>query len=425
MKKYLIFLRELFRPGDGQVQKTHGAGRLITIIGFLVVGGSLWASYAELDQVITAQGKVIPDGRVQTVQHYEGGRIEKIYVTEGDVVRRGDTLLSLSPLQSQSEYNIKKDELGRSAIKLARLDAEYMGKSEISVGSELKTQFPQIFQTEQALFNDRILQFRAQVNQYDSEIEASKSAIRSAKVGMRVAEEELKTMRALVERGLEARLTLIKAEKNYSDAENALLQAQEQQRKSEFARVSFIQQYRSDMLNERNLARAEYSQARETISVSADRADRTVLRSPVSGIVNRVMVTTQGGTISPGADVIEIVPEGSTLVLEAKVMPADIGFLKRGQRALVKFTAYDYSIYGSMKGEVSIVGSDSVQEADGTQHYITIVKIDPILRTTAGAKLDVIPGMQAQVDVITGRRTVADYVFSPITKVIQSSLRER
>jgi len=404
--------------------KEKSSSQLVIIIFLFLVFGFIWAYVSKLDQVVTSEGRVISDSRLQVVEHFEGGRILKIHTKSGAEVKAGDLLVSLSPLQTQSELNIVKEQLAKTTLKIARLESEYSAK-EMVVPKDIIQSFPSLYASEINLFQDRKRQFSAQLSQQNTEIISAKSRISSSSVGLSAAEEEFRAVEQLVNKGLEARLSLVRAEKSLSEARTALIVAKEDLSKAEFARVNLTQQYRSEILKDLTEARSEFSKAKENIPISADRADRTQVRSPIDGIVNRVLVTTEGESVNSGKPIVEIVPLDAVVLVETKISPADIGFIRQNQKAMLKFTSYDFSIFGSMEGHVSIIGSDSIQEQSGNSFYL--VKIDlPMSYISYGSeRLNIIPGMVAQVDIITGKRSVIDYIFSPITKVLKTSMREK
>ena len=378
------------------------ATRMLFLITSMLLVFVVWASFVELDEVVSAQGKAVSFANLQVVEHYEGGRVQKIFVSAGDRVEAGALLVSLSPIQTSGEFNVQKQSLGLLTIRLARLNAEYKGEARFGVEKRLEASF----------------------KNYD--INGNLAKVRSAKARFSATSEEFDVTRELVARGLEARLTLIRAQSGLADAESAAVAAEQDLKKSRAALSSAQAQRQEEILAELTKVRTELTQVNETLLVSADKADRTDIKSPISGTVNRVLVSTTGSTVKPGEPVVEIVPEDSRMVVELNVLPQDIGFIRRGQRALIKFSAYDYSIFGPMEGMVNIVGSDAV-EAGTTGETVFVVKLamdGPYVGTT-GVELPIIPGMQAQVDIITGKRTLMAYFFSPFSKAIDTSFRER
>jgi adhesin transport system membrane fusion protein len=401
------------------------SSQLLFIISAFFVLGLLWAYFAKLDQVVTAQGTVISSSRLQVIEHFEGGRVEKIHVQSGQVVKKDELLISLSPIQSKSEFNIAVDNVAMLSTKLIRLTAEYEGKTTFELPKEIAEANPQIVNTEKNLFKERRAQAVSQLSQRRAEINSSKSKLNAAEVSAVAANEELKVMRTLIERGLEAKISLFRAEKSAADANSFLTTARQDLIKAEAAYNGFLQELQASILTELTKVRSDLTAARENSAVSADRADRASIRSPIDGVVNRILVSTEGGTVKAGERVAEIVPSDSGMIVEAKVSPADIGFIRLKQEALVKLTTYDSSVFGALKGSIAVIGSDSITEEKGEQYYLIKIELQKNYLAKGDTRLQIMPGMVAQVDVITGKRTVFEYIFSPFTKMMQESFREK
>lgn len=232
-------------------------------------------------------------------------------------------------------------------------------------------------------------------------------------------------MKLLFEKGLEPELSFIKAEKSHAEAISSLETARQEVIRSQSAVDATLRDYQTTILQELSEVRSNLTAARENIRVAADKADRSELRAPSAGIVNNVLVSTVGGTVKPGETVVEIVPEGSQIFIEANIAPADIGFIELGQATLIKLTAYDYSVFGSLSGQVTVIAADTTTEESGEQFYK--VSVQPLTKylDSNSRELQVIPGMEAQVDIIVGKRSVLDYLLSPLLRVTQESLREK
>lgn len=416
-------LRDLFSyESDG---RERASSQMLFLVSGAFLAFLIWGYLAHFDQVITAQAKVYPFSRLQTIEHFEGGRIEKIHVRQGDSVNSGDLLISLSPLQTDSELIIQKDNVALLGVRLARLIAEYEGKRSFTVDPDVERQFPMVVQNERALFLERHNQRLATLMQRQSDIMAAKARVRSSAASLDAVDQELRIVRQLVERGLEPALTLIRNEKALSEARAAVETAEQELARSESAYTFAQKESQTSILSELAKVRSDFTAASQNILVSADKADRSQIRSPLNGIVNRVLVSTEGGTVKPGETVVEIVPQGSTIVVEANVLPADIGFVEVGQRAQVKLTAYDFALFGAIEGEVTVVAADSITNERGEQFYVVKIDLKRAFLQAKGRDLRVIPGMTAQVDIVTGARNALEYVFSPIARVLKESLREK
>lgn len=417
------FTRELFLYERDE--RERASSQLLTVITFFTFVLMVWGYFAQIDQVIQAEAKVYPFSRLQSIEHFEGGRVSEINVRQGDSVRSGDLLVTLSPIQAGSEYVIRKESVGALGIRLARLEAELADDSEFVGPKDLEAEFKSLLETERTQFRERKSQRRAAVAQKRSEISEAKSKLVSSRAALRGAYEETEVIRQLVERGLEPRLSLIRVEKNLEQEQANVVAAQEVINRTEHALEYLLKEHQTSILSELSEIRSQYKAASEDIKVAADRADRTQVRSPIDGVVNRVLVSTRGGTVKPGETIVEIVPEGSTIVVEANVSPTDIGFVGVGQRALVKLTAYDFSIFGAIDGVVDLVAADSVTNDRGEQFYVVRIDLKRSFLKTKNRTLKIIPGMTAQVDIVTGSRNAWEYVFSPIARVLKESMREK
>ena len=229
----------------------------------------------------------------------------------------------------------------------------------------------------------------------------------------------------LYEKGLESRLSKIKSERAFSESVASREIAEQELNKAELELNSLMLDRQAKVLAELSEVKSEYLAAYEGIRVAADKADRTQIRAPIDGIVNRVLISTKGSVVKPGETVVEVVPADQTIVVEANVLPSDIGFVTKEQRAQVKITAYDFSVFGALTGSVSVVGADTITNENGENFYVVKIDLDQDFLAVNNRSLKVIPGMTAQVDIITGKRSPLEYIFSPITKTLQEAFREK
>jgi adhesin transport system membrane fusion protein len=273
---------------------------------------------------------------------------------------------------------------------------------------------------------------QAQVEQKTQELLEVRIALSTAEKTVLLGNEEHAILARMVSRGLEPKLELIRLERTLAEsigrAETAKatvgkLRAAINEAKAR--KDSVVGQFRSDAQAESNKSLAEFRSLQESLPALEDKKGRTEIRSPVAGVVNRVLVTTVGGVVKPGEPIVEVVPAADKLVFEAMVPTADIGFVKIGQTARIKITAYDYSIFGAMDGEVTRVSADATSNEKGESFYIARIETSSPVLETRGNKLAVLPGMQAQVDIVTGHRTVWDYLLKPVLAVRENAFRER
>lgn len=409
--------------GSRNRNRSSASQRFLMIVTVSIVFFLVWASVSEFDQVVTAEGKVIPFSKLQTVQHFEGGIIKEIHVKAGQYVKQGEPLVSLSPLEAGGSYQAKRYEFVQGKARIRRLEAEYEKKPPV-IDDSLMAFSPELVKNELMLMAARQMKLESTLNSFESQLRQRKSELVGAKRTLTLVAEEHDVVKKLVERGLEPKLEAVRAEKTYVEAlarVESILGAIDEinDRKA----VS-MQENRSDVLSELAKARSEFSQIEQMMPFAADKADRSTIRSPISGVVNRVLVSTVNGVLKAGEPVVEIVPGDTKLVLEAKIKPADIGFIIQGQRSLIKLSTFDYSIFGSLNGRVDVVGSDSVPNEKGETFYF--VKVEMVgQQTSTGRSLQLIPGMTAQVDIVTGKRSIISYISSPITKTLNSAFTEK
>jgi len=426
------------RAGAG-LQGPRGFTHLLLVIIVAFFGIFLaWASWAELDEVTRGDGKVIPSSQVQVVQNLEGGIVAAIPVREGAVVEPGQVLLRIDNVRAASDLRESRQRYLALLGALGRLRAEVDGTA-ISLAPEVLTDAPEVAANERALYYARgeALQseidiLRSQATQRRQELAELRTRLDQLERSLALAAEELEIKRPLAARRVVSRIELLQLERQVNDLagelettrlavpriESAL---QEAERRIEDRRLSF----RAEAQRELTAVQAEATALAEAIIATADQVRRTDVRSPVLGTIKRLLVTTVGGVVQPGQDLVEIVPLEDTLLVEAQVRPADIAFLHPGQPAKVKVTAYDFSIYGGLDGVVEDISADTITDDRGESFYRVRVRTADNALEHAGEILPIIPGMTTQVDILTGEKTVMDYLLKPILKAKERALRER
>ncbi|VVP45491.1 HlyD family type I secretion periplasmic adaptor subunit [Pseudomonas fluorescens] len=408
------------------------------IIGFFVFL-MLWANFAVIDEVTKGDGKAIPSSKIQKIQNLEGGIVSELFVKEGQIVEAGAPLIRLDDTRFAS--NVGETEADRQSmlLRVERLSAEVddrplnfpddvvkavpgQAKSEESLYISRRQQLhdeigglqEQLIQRQQELreFSSKQAQYRQQLSLQRQEINMSEPLVAQGAVS---PVEVLRLKRAEVETRGQLDATTLAIPR----AESAI---KEVQRKVDETRGKF----RSEALTQLNEARTDLNKAQATGKALEDRVSRTLVTSPVRGIVNKLLVNTIGGVIQPGSDMVEIVPLDDTLLVEAKIRPQDIAFLHPGQEAIVKFTAYDYTIYGGLKAQLEQIGADTITDEDKkTTYYIIKVRTERSHLGTDEKPLLIIPGMVASVDIITGKKSVLSYLLKPIIRARAEALHER
>jgi len=412
---------------------------LIASALFLFIAG-IWASFATLDVVTVAQGKVIPSRSMQTVQNLEGGIVKDIRVKVGEVVERGQVVMVIDDtrfVSSMKEGEVQSDAL---QAKIERLTAETSGEP-LKFSKQLMQSSPDTVKNETNLYENRKTELQVKLNILKDEVEQRKQEL-SAAMGKKdqiersltLVKKELSLTKPLVSQGAVSEVDVLRLERTVNDLSGDLEQTQLSIPKLE-ASVAGAQRkidelqlgFKSDALKELNTAKAEYSRLFESNKAAADRVTRTIVRSPVRGTVNQVKVATIGGIVQPGQDLMDIVPLDDTLLIEANVRPSDIGFLRPGLPATVKISAYDFSIYGGLKAVVEHISADTITDEKGNAFYQIRVRTTEasFLVGKHGERLQIIPGMSATVDILTGEKTVLEYLLKPIIKAKRNAMRER
>ncbi|WP_044870627.1 HlyD family type I secretion periplasmic adaptor subunit [Pseudomonas sp. LFM046] len=408
-----------------------------TLIGFTLFM-LLWAHFAQIDEVTRGEGKAIPSSKLQKIQNLEGGIISELFIREGQVVEVGDPLLRLDPTRFQS--NVGETEADRTAMQLRveRLSAE-VEERPLRISEDLRKLAPEQTASEEALYRSRqqqlqdevggleqqLVQRRQELQEFISKQEQFRNSLQLLRQEIAISEplvaegaiskvEVLRLRRAEVEnRGqLEATgLAIPRAESAIKEAENKIAETRSR--------------FRSEALGQLNEARTELNKANATGKALEDRVKRTLVTSPVRGIVKQLLVNTIGGVIQPGSDLVEIVPLDDTLLVEARIRPQDIAFLHPGQKAMVKFTAYDYTIYGGLSAELEQIGADTITDEEGNSFYLIKLRTQKSHLGTEQDPLLIIPGMVATVDIMTGKKSILSYLLKPIIRARAEALRER
>jgi membrane fusion protein, adhesin transport system len=410
---------------------------LLIIVAFFVLFFT-WASWAELDEVTRGEAKVIPSSQVQVVQNLEGGIVAGIDVHEGDVVEPGEVLLRIDNVRAASDLRENRKRYLALLGALARLRAE-VDQAPIAFPAEVLADAPEVAANERALYDARqadlqseLSILRSQAEQREQELAELKMRIDQLARSQALAKEELDITAPLAASRVVSKIDYLRLQRQVNDLTGELDAARLSVPRVESAVREAHRRIEERQLNFRSEAQRELATDQpqatglaEVITAAADRVKRTDVRSPVRGTIKRLLVTTVGGVIQPGQNLVEIVPLEDTLLIEAKVRPADIGFLHPGQSALVKVTAYDFSIYGGLKGVVEDISADTITDDRGESFYRVRVRTHDSALVKAGEPLPITPGMTAQVDILTGQKTVMDYLLKPILKAKERALRER
>ncbi len=394
-----------------------------------------WAAWAQLDEITRGEARVIPSRQLQIVQSVDGGVVEELLVREGDVVEAGQVLVRVDSTRFTSSLNENRAEYLALQAKAARLTALTQGRP-LAMPAEVLREAPDIAAHEQRLYESSMLELSAQVSiareqllQRQQELIEVRSRREQAGRAYDLVMQELEKTRPLLSSGAVSEVDLLRLERDVARLRGERDQASAQISRIQAAISEAGRKIQEIELNVRNQQRTELSTTLSRLgSLSAgsraleDRVSKAEVRAPVRGTVSRLLVNTVGGVVQPGREVVEIVPLDDALVLEARVQPKDIGFLRPGQPAMVKFTAYDFAIYGGLEATVEQISADSITDEKGMTFYEVRVRTR---NTQLGEGLPIIPGMTAQVDIITGQKSVLAYLFKPVLRATSNALSER
>jgi len=421
---------------QGPPRLTHVVlwGAVLFIIVFFV-----WAAFANIGETTVGEGKVIPAGQIQVVQNLEGGIVTEIKIKVGDTVKKDDTLLVIDDTRykSSATENTAKD--SALTAKIARLSAEVNG-SAFTVSAAITRANPDLVRREQELYRTRQAEFvantsalRQQIDQRTQEIIEKRGRVKQITSSLGLLNKTIAMMRPVVKDGAMSEIELLAKEREANDLKGELDSANVNIPRLEGAVAearnklqSYEAKFRSDALAELNQARADQQGTEATGVAMKDRVERAIVKSPVNGTIKTVKVTTVGGVVQPGSDIVEIVPSEESLVIEARVKPKDIAFLRPGQDALVKLTAYDFSVYGGFPAKLEYIGADTVlDEKKQDSYYLVRVRTTTNEPRRGGKALSIIPGMTATVHIQTGEKTFLTYLLKPIIKTRELAFRER
>jgi membrane fusion protein, adhesin transport system len=408
---------------------------LVRALGFVAVLFLIWAAIAQVDEVTKGEGKVIPSRQLQILQSLDGGIVSEIAVQEGQVVEANQLLLQIDSTRFESSAREGRAQYLALLAKAARVRAIAEDKP-FEPPAEVVQEEPQIVDEERRLFETRTSELQAQISisrqqlvQRQQELTEVRARREQAARAYELTARELTVTKPLMSSGAVSEVELLRLERDVARyrGEQEMASAQISRVQSAIAEAS--RKIEEVELNFRNDARKDLADTvgklnamSETNVGLADKVKHSAIRSPVKGTVKRLLVNTVGGVVQPGKDLVEVVPLDEALLLEAKVLPKDIAFLRPGQRAVVKFTAYDFSIYGGLEGTLEQIGADSVSDERGNTFYIVRVRTN---KPSLGENLPIIPGMVAEVDIVTGQKSILAYLLKPVLRAKQAALTER
>ncbi len=406
---------------------------LVTILLFII-----WASFAEIDEITRGDGDVIPYGQNQIIQNLEGGIVESILVEEGQTVEAGEVILKINNAMSTSTSRTNEIKYYELEAKRLRLYAEANSlpfKTPEVEDEELKKQIilaKNLYLSNQKEFNAKDDSLRNQVEQKKQAYKEASAKVKSLQKSLEFVTEEIQMTEPMVIEGVKSKVDFLKLKREANSIENDIEAAklslprlqsaiEEFKNKRQESRQLFINTAKKEL----NEVIAEISRLKTQQIAYSDQVDRTMVKSPVDGIVQKLFVNTVGGVIKPGADLVEIVPTNKKLYLEVKIKPSDIAFIHPGAEAKVKVSAYDFAIHGSLSGKVVNISPDTITDKKDNTFYLIHVTTEKNYLGTKEHPLKIIPGMTVNVDIVTGKKTVMQYILKPILKSKQYVFTER
>lgn len=406
---------------------------VIAVVAFLI-----WANFALIDEIARGSGEIIPSGENQMIQNLEGGIVQEILVKEGQEVQKGQVLLKIDNQKSASSYSSNAVKADALQAKIARLRAESEGQM-FSVNKELQEKIPLIVQNEESLYETNKRQLNSKLNvllsrlfQKEQELNEAKSQMKHLMSSYKMIATEVRMTEPMVKKGVRSKIDFLKLQREANDIESRYdathksiprLRSAINEVNSTIEETKYM--FKSEAKGKRNEAVSQLKSLRESSTALEDQVSRTVVKSPMHGVVQKLFVHTIGGVLKPAEDIMEIVPSDENLLVEVKIKPSDIAFIYYGQRAIVKFSAYDFAIYGGLDGKVVYISADTIKDKKDNIFYKVQIKTTKNYLGDETNKLKIIPGMTLNVDIITGKKSVLDYILKPILKTKQYTFSER
>lgn len=411
---------------------------LVSIFSFFALF-VVWANVAKLDEVTRGDGKIIPSSEVQALQSLDPGIVEEFLVKEGDFVEEGQVLVRLRDIEAASDLGANRVRYLGLLASITRLQAEAEGKEMVEFPDEVVKESPKSVTEELNSFRANKLQLAGQINvlqkqltQREQELDELNSRIGDLKGVIHLQRKEMNMIRPLVEKGSAPKLELLQLQRGMKEKQSelnglksSLPRAQSAIEEATARMDEITQTAKTEAQTELSAKLNEMNEIRERLSGLEERKVRKEMKSPVSGTIQELTVNTVGGVVRAGEDLIKIVPKDDQLIVEARVKPSDRAFIYPGQPAVIKITAYDFSIYGGLKGELLDISADTVEDDQGEFFYRVRLRTYETELKRKGEVLPIIPGMITSVDILTGQKTVMQYLLKPFTKTLENSMNER
>lgn len=420
---------------------------LFVIIIAFFIGALIWAAFSKIDELARGEGKVIPSEKIQKIQSLDGGIISEILVKEGNFVKKDQALMKIDTTRFQASLDENEQAFFSLQTTKVRLEAEYNLKvknknKELIFPADLEKKAPKYVKHQKILFDTRVDEFKSALNILETqlgqkvqeliELESKRDRLVES---LNLVDEEFKAIQKFVKAGSKSTIDLITIKKELNTIKGELESTKISIPRAKYAIneaenriLEKLKNFKSEALQELEKINSELKVYESKIISEKDKLDKTVVRSPVNGFIKLININTIGGVVQSGMDLIEIVPQSDILLVEAKIDPKDIAFINPSQKAIVKITAYDFSIYGGLDAKIVEISADSILDKESktpTSYYKVVVKTDRNYLEKDGKKLPIIPGMIASVDIITGQKSILDFLMKPILKTKDDALHER
>ena len=444
-KEDVKYVNSLYSAANENV--SYSINTVFTILVAVIVSLVIWANIAHVDELTRGEGKVIPSSKLQNVQSFDGGIVSEILVKDGEYVKKGQPLMRIDTTRFQATFEENEEALLSLTAKKVRLEAELntdyaKEMKKLVFNGSLTENGDTYIKNQQKVYKSRFLErqntlkiIRLQEKQKKQELKEILSKKEQLEETLVLMEEELDTITKMVNSGSKSKVELIQIKKEYNNMKGELraveLSIPRTKLSIEESTAQIhekLQSFKSDISQELEKTSADIKVIQAKMVSDNDKLEKTVIKSPVNGTIKQININTIGSVVKTGENLIEIVPDSDTLLVETKIDPKDIAFINPNSKTMVKLTAYDFSIYGGLEGKIVEISADSIKDIDSKDnksYYKVVVKTDKNYLEHKGEKLTVIPGMVAQVDIITGKKSIMDFFLKPIIKVKEGAFHER
>lgn len=408
------------------------------ILILTVVVGIFWMDRTKIDEVVKGSGTIVPSGRIKSIQNLEGGIVKEMMVKEGDSVKKGQPLLKIEDIFFSSSHEKNRLKYNELFAKLIRLKAEAFSKPFI-IPENMSKDLSELVEKEHNLYESNLRQLnknlgvvRAQITQHHEKLAELKESFKELTEEMELVQKQIDINAPLAERKIVSEVDFLKLKQEKNNVQQELTKIRhavetmkavilEAENTLDGTRLAFENRAKEEL----NSINAELRRIKESQLALKDKVQRTLVRSPVNGVVKNMYVNTIGGVVQPGREIMDILPTGETLLVEVRIHPKDIAFIYPDQRAVIKVTAYDFSVFGGLNGKIVRISPDSTTEANGQTYYNVWIETNRNYLGTKDSPMKLIPGMVVYSDIVTGKKSILDYILGPLFKTTENAFKER